>query len=220
MKQNIFIFSIVAALFAASCTKIEVAQPQGRVIATVEVAAEASEFPVSVKTVGVWSASSQADWLHVDSDLKKDNCAIAVAYDSNESTESRRNFCRMGHVVISTYDGFTTDTIVVKQRGLIPFLSLQDTEMPGADNEYKVPFNTNLSAAQLPSMTFSADADWVHSVEFGTDGASLLVKAGVNDGAPRTAQISASFKDAWGDVHTTTCTLTQLQSDNESGDYE
>ena len=123
-------------------------------------------------------------------------------------------------MVISTYDGFTTATIVVKQRGLIPFLSLQDTEMPGADNEYKVPFNTNLSAAQLPSMTFSADADWVHSVEFGTDGASLLVKAGVNDGAPRTAQISASFKDAWGDVHTTTCTLTQLQSDNESGDYE
>ena len=67
MKQKIFIFSIVAALFVAGCTKIEVAQPQGRVIATVEVAVEASEFPISVKTVGVWSASTQTDWLHVDS---------------------------------------------------------------------------------------------------------------------------------------------------------
>ena len=103
---------------------------------------------------------------------------------------------------------------------IVTLLSLQDTEMPGADKEYKVPFNTNLSADQLPSMSFSADANWVQSVEFGTDGASLFVTASVNTGAPRSAQISASFKDAWGDVHTTTCTLTQLQSDNESGDYE
>ena len=73
---------------------------------------------------------------------------------------------------------------------------------------------------QLPSMSFSADKDWVHSVEFGMDGASLLVKTSVNTGAAREAQITASFKDAWGEVTTTTCTLTQLQPDNESANYE
>lgn len=220
MKQKILIFSLVAALFAVGCTKIEVAQPQGSVIAEVEVTAEAGELPISVKTKGVWSATSLTDWLHVDEELKKDNFSISVAYDSNESTESRRNFCRVGRVVVATYDGFTSDTIVVKQRGLTPFLSLQDTKMPAADKEYKVPFNTNLSAAQLPSMSFSANKEWIHSVEFGTDGASLLVKTSVNTGAAREAQLTASFKDAWGEVTTTTCTLTQLEPDNESGDYE
>ena len=218
--KKILMISMVAALFVAGCTKIEVVRTQGSVIAEVEVSAEPGELPISVKTTGVWSASDDSEWLHVDGDLKKDDYAIAIAYDSNESTDSRRNFCRVGRVIISTYDGFTADTIVVKQRGLTPFLSLQDTEMPAADSEYKVLFNTNLSAMQLPSMSFSADKDWVHSVEFGMDGASLLVKTSVNTGAAREAQITASFKDAWGEVTTTTCTLTQLQPDNESANYE
>ena len=63
--------------------------------------------------------------------------------------------------------------------------------------------------ALIPAMTFAANADWVESIEYLSNGKELEVTFAVNDGEERSANINVVFVDAWGDEHTAECVLTQ-----------
>ena len=164
MKKLLYLMSltVVVALFA-SCTK-EVLVTTGKVIAEKEVSAEAGSFPVAITTTGVWQATPVDSWLHVEEGLVNGDYAIMISYDSNESTASRRNFNRVGSVVIATYDKVTADTIRVKQRGLTPFMQLQSVVVEATAEHCSVPFDTNLTHEQSPMITCRASEPWVHSV--------------------------------------------------------
>ena len=200
---------VLAVLLAVGCTK-EVLVTTGELAAVKEVSAEAGSFPVAISTSGVWRVRPIDDWLHVDESLSSGDYAVMVNYDSNESTPGRRNFNRAGSVVVETYDRYTADTIRVLQRGLTPYMNLTDVVIEPLANSCTVPFDTNLTHAQRPTMKCKASASWVRSVTFGSDNMSLDVTLDINRGAERSCLIEVSFTDAWGEPMTKCCTLTQM----------
>ena len=203
--------AVVVALFA-SCTK-EVLVTTGEVIAEKVVPAEAGKFHVAVTTTGVWQATPVDSWLHVDEGLVNGDYAITISYDSNESTAARRNFNRVGYVVIATYDKYTADTIRVKQKGLTPFMKLQSVVVEATAERCSIPFDTNLTHEQHPMVVCRASEPWVRSVAINDSSTALNVELEANNGVERQSTIEVSFTDAWGEATTVYCTLTQKQSE-------
>ena len=190
---------------------------QGEVLADKIVPSSAGSFqlPITINetTRLVWRVRSVSDWLHVpDQNWKQNAYNVTINYDSNESSAYVRNFARAGAVVIETYDGFVADTIVVKQRGITPNMHLKDVEVDASVAECEIEFNSNLTDTCRPNMTFSADADWVTSVEYLGCGTHLLVKFSPNEGEARTAEIKVAFTDACGVTSEAKCVLTQSKA--------
>lgn len=214
MKKTYLLSIMVAVLAMFGCTKVEVIDVQGEVLAVKKVPVTAGEFqlPITVKNNEklVWKARPVQNWLHVnDTDWKQNAYNLVIRYDSNESSMNVRNFARVGQVVVETYDGFVADTIVVKQRGLIPYMNLADTTVEASVTECEIEFSSNLTDDCRPAMTFSANEDWVESVEYLGCGTHLLVKFSANGGAERSAVVKVTFTDAWGVTSEGTCVLTQ-----------
>ena len=214
MKKT-YLLVIMAAIFAiCSCTKVEYIDVTGRVLAEKEVPVTAGSFQLPITVNGtnklVWKVRPVHNWLHVDdNDWKQNAYNITVRYDSNESSMNSRNFARVGHLVVETYDGFVADTIVVKQRGITPSMKLSDVAVEASETKCVIPFNTNLTDACRPGMTLSADVDWVENVVYLGNGTELEVTLAANGGEERTATITVLFVDAWGNEHYATCVLTQ-----------
>lgn len=205
---------IMAVLFAmSSCTKVEYIQVTGRVLAVKEVPVQAGTFqlPITVnENKLVWKVRPVHSWLHVDdAEWKQNAYNVFVRYDSNESSMNNRNFARVGHLVIETYDGFVADTVVVKQRGITPELKLSDVAIEASETKCLIPFNTNLTDACRPGITLSANENWVEKIEYLGNGKELEVTLTANGGAERSAHVSVVFVDAWGDAHEAECVLTQ-----------
>ena len=215
IMNKTYLLSIIAAvLMMIGCTKVEVKNVQGEVLAIKEVPATAGEFmlPVTVKNEPnlYWRVRPISDWLHVsDQNWKQNAYNLTVNYDSNESSMYVRNFARVGHLVVETYDGFVADTIVVKQRGITPDMSLENKVVAASETECEIAFSSNLTDACRPSMTFTANASWVKSIEYLGCGTHLLVKFAANDGAERQSVVTVSFTDAWGVITSAECVLTQ-----------
>ena len=214
MKKT-YLLVIMAAFFAiCSCTKVEYIEVTGRVRAVKEVPVTAGSFqlPITVENTNklVWKLRPIHDWLHVDdSDWKQNAYNMTVRYDSNESSMNTRNFARVGHLVIETYDGFVADTIVVKQRGITPSMKLENVTIEASETKCLIPFNTNLTDACRPSITLSASEDWVKKLEYLGNGKELEVTLSANDGVERTANVTVLFVDAWGEEYKAECVLTQ-----------
>ena len=187
---------------------------QGEVIAVKDVPKTAGEFqlPITVNNNPklVWRARPISNWLHVsDQNWKQNAYNLTISYDSNESSMYVRNFARVGHVVVETYDGFVADTIVVKQRGITPYMELENKTIEASETECEITFNSNLTDACRPGITIVADENWVESIEYLGCGTHLLVKVAANSGEERQSNISLSFTDACGVTTNTTCVLTQ-----------
>ena len=215
MNKTYLLSLIIAVLAMCGCTKVEVKEVQGRVIATKIVAKSAGEFqlPITVNNEPhlVWKARSMSDWLHVnDSDWKQNAYNITISYDSNESSMYLRNFARVGYVAIDTYDGFVTDTIVVMQRGITPYISMSDVTVEASQTECRVVFDSNLIDDCRSGLTIKADEEWVDSIEYLGNGTELLVKLSANGGlTERKTTITATFTDACRETTKATCVLTQ-----------
>lgn len=213
MKKT-YLLVIMAALFVmSSCTRVEYIKVTGRVLAEKEVPVTAGTFqlPITVNEDQlVWKVRPVHDWLHVDDGEWKQNAYnVFVRYDSNESSMNNRNFARVGHLVIETYDGFVADTVVVKQRGITPEMKLSDVAIEASETKCLIPFNTNLTDSCRPSITISADQNWVESIVYLSNGKELEVTLAANGGAERSAHVKVVFVDAWGDAHHAECVLTQ-----------
>lgn len=213
MKKAYLLSLVVTLLAVCSCTKVEVKSVQGKVIATKTVSQAAGEFqlPITVndETDIVWKARAISDWLHVnDSDWKKNAYNITISYDSNESSMYLRNFARVGYVAIDTHDGFVTDTIVVMQRGIKPYMKLENTTVEASQTECKIVFDSNLIDDCRSGLTFEAD-EWVESIEYLDNGIELLVKFGANEWVERQATIKVIYTDACKEQTIATCVLTQ-----------
>ena len=214
MNKTYLLSIIVAVLFICGCTKVEVKDVQGEVLAVKMVPVTAGEFQLPITVNGepklVWRARPISNWLHVsDENWKQNAYNLTVSYDSNESSMYVRNFARVGHVVVETYDGFVADTIVVKQRGITPYMSLETKSVEASETECEIAFDSNLTDACRPGMTFTADENWVESIEYLSCGTHLLVKLSANAGEERQATISVSFTDAIGETSNVSCVLTQ-----------
>lgn len=214
MKRAYLLPLIIAIMAICSCTKVEVLEVTGGVIAEKEVPETAGEFFLPVTIPGaeklVWRARAVSDWLHVmDSDWKQNSYNVSIAYDSNESTIYTRNFARVGHLVVESYDGFTVDTVLVKQRGITPFMKLEDTVVEASQTECEITFDSNLIDECRSGLRLSASESWVESIEYLSCGTHLLVKFAANGAAERQATIEVVFTDACGKSTNANCVLTQ-----------
>ena len=107
MKKTYLLSIMVAVLAMFGCTKVQVIDVQGEVLAVKEVPVTAGEFQLPITVNGNenldWKARPVQNWLQVnDSDWKKNAYNLIVRYDSNESSMNSRNFARVGHVVVET----------------------------------------------------------------------------------------------------------------------
>jgi hypothetical protein len=214
MNKTYLLSIFAAALLMFGCTKVEVIDVQGEVIAVKDVPKTAGEFqlPITVNNNPklVWRARPISNWLHVsDQNWKQNAYNLTISYDSNESSMYVRNFARVGHVVVETYDGFVADTIVVKQRGITPYMELENKTIEASETECEITFNSNLTDACRPGIYITTDENWVESIEYLGCGTHLLVKVAANSGEERQANISLSFTDACGVTTNATCVLTQ-----------
>lgn len=214
MKKTYLLSILVVVLAMFACTKVEVIDVQGEVLATKIVPKTKGSFQLPITVKGeprlVWRARPVSSWLHVaDQNWKQNAYNLTVDYDSNESSPYSRNFARVGYVVVETYDGFVADTIVVKQRGLPPYMDLKDVVVEASETECEIAFDSNLIDDCRSGMAFTADENWVESIEYLGNGTHLLVKFTANDGDERSANITVSFTDAWGNTTIETCLLTQ-----------
>ena len=214
MKKT-YLLVIMAALFVmSSCTKVELIKVTGRVLTEKEVPVQAGTFQLPITVNGesklVWKVRPIHKWLHVDdAEWKQNAYNVIVRYDSNESSMNNQNFARVGHLVVETYDGFTCDTVVVKQRGINPSMALSDVTVEATMTECVIPFTSNLVDTCRPGLTISADENWVKSLVYSGNGKELAVLLSANDGVERSANIKVVFVDAWGDAHEAGCVLTQ-----------
>ena len=200
MRKTYLLSMIVALLAICGCTKVEVIDLQGQVLAVKTVEKSAGEFqlPITVNSENdlVWRARPISSWLHVkDETWKKGPYNVTIGYDSNESSMYSRNFARVGYVAIDTYDGFVTDTIIVKQRGLKPYMNMANVAVEASETECKVVFDSNLTDDCRLGLTLSADSEWVESIEYLGNGTELLVKFSANEGEERQATLTARFVD-------------------------
>ena len=213
MKKTYLLVIMAAMFIMSSCTKVEYIQVTGRVLAEKEVPVQAGTFqlPITVnENKLVWKVRPVHNWLHVDdAEWKQNAYNVFVRYDSNESSMNSRNFARVGHLVVETYDGFVADTIVVKQRGITPSMKLSDVTVEATETKCLIPFNTNLVDSCRPGITLSANENWVYGVEYLANGKELEGTLAANDGAERSAHVKVVFVDAWGDAHEAECVLTQ-----------
>ena len=203
--------AILATVLLASSCKKEVVGVRGEVVTEKYVSAEAGSFPMIVTMDGIWRAETVEDWLYISADCEgyiKGDYSVTVCYESNQSTESRRNFNRLGHVIIRSYDGFLADTVLVKQRGLEPYIELRDTATE--QTECAIALNTNLTDEQRPGIACTADATWVKSLAMNDAKTAIDVTLEPNTtGAERETTVRFAFTDAWGETTEVTCTLTQ-----------
>lgn len=216
MKKTYLLAIVLFAVFAmCGCNRVEVIDVQGEVIAVKKVNKESGFFSLPITSPDnsklVWRARPISNWLHVNDEGWKQNAYnLFVNYDSNESSIYVRNFARVGYIVVETYDGFVADTVVVKQRGLTPYMALENVEVEASVTECQIEFSSNLTDDCRPNLVFDCDAAWVKSIEYLSNGTHLLVKLSANGGAAREATIKAIFTDAWGeDSNEAKCVLTQ-----------
>ena len=210
MTKRLSIFLLAAGLAAclAGCSR-EVLVTQGKSLGVKEVYPAAGDFSAFINTEGVWSVSSPEAWIHVPGGLFKDPGAVIVSYDSNESVVGAPRFNRLGHVVVKTYDGAAADTLYIRQQGIEPYISLEDTTVPTSGGSCYIPLYTNLTGAQRGSIICTSDAGWISEVSLGPDCRGVVISAA--QGSGREGRISVSFKDEWGIETVASCKIIQRE---------
>ena len=201
MTKRLSIFLLAAGLAAclAGCSR-EVLVTQGKSLGVKEVYPAAGDFSAFINTEGVWSVSSPEAWIHVPGGLFKDPGAVIVSYDSNESVVG---------APLKTYDGAAADTLYIRQQGIEPYISLEDTAVSASGGSCYIPLYTNLTGAQRGSISCTSDAGWISGVSLGPDCRGLVIS--VAPGSGREGRISVSFKDEWGIETVASCKIIQRE---------
>lgn len=200
-----YLYIIVSLCLLCACNKENV-QTREEAGGTRTVGVTAGSFPVLVLTEGVWMAESADSWIHVDGEWHKDKASFMVKYDSNESTDGDRRFNRAGTIRVKTWDGAIVKSISLRQYGMEPFISLPDSKISVAGGRQNIPFLTNLTDRERPSLVFSSDSPSLIDPIWDEDGESVSfdTKEGTAGGV-----IQVQFTDAWGQVFTASGTITR-----------
>ena len=203
MRKYLYIIASLCLLCACNKEGVQTREETGGVRT---VGVTAGSFPVLVLTEGAWMAESSESWIHVDEEWSKDKASFIVKYDSNESTDGDRRFNRIGTIRVKTWDGAIVKSISLRQYGMEPFISLPDTKISAAGGRQNIPFLTNLTDRERPSLVFTSNSPSIIAPIWDEDGESVSfdTTAGTTGGV-----IQVQFTDAWGQVFTASGTITR-----------
>lgn len=120
MKKVFIIITILSCLMACDMTG-EIVLQSGNIIDEIVLTAGPGKLPVSVETEGVWTVSVKegTEWLSLDVEGGSGKGAFTISYDSNLSDASNTTESRTSAVIISTRQGYRSDTLRVVQHGLL-----------------------------------------------------------------------------------------------------
>jgi hypothetical protein len=195
------------------------------------------EFGVSDNTFTV-----SANAGHVDLELlSNQNCRLEFLEDTPWAEISVKNvsgdkkfyidyddnteFPRMAKIIVRAIDVNLTDTIILRQKGLItPTVEVSAGSMVlngATDGSQLETMETNLDFAEdvVPEVEYTGgDGEgWVKAVTQTADG-KLQVEYEANASQnPRSATLNLNFDNGWGETQTTAIFLTQRNRNNELG---
>ena len=198
---------LLAAFLLVSCSKDRSAIA-GRNLGTVVVDAAPGAFPLRIRTDVKWRACATDSWLQVGGQWMEADDVCRIDYASNESVVGDIRFARAGNVLFETADGLQVDTLLVLQRGAMPFLSLTASyEIPEEGGDCSLTLDTNLGDRQRAALSLHCETKWIHDLRLGADGRSILFSA--EEGEGRSTVLYVEYTDVFGQVTTTSCTLNQ-----------
>ncbi len=231
MEYNIRYSLIALAVCAAiqSCDiddatevpKVELGVP------TDEYVVEASEstFTVPVYSNGKYSIEvleGAETWLHITGEPATTDSTLTIYCDAN--TE----FKRKGRIALSSKVDSRRDTIVVKQKGWqTAYLSMENASIvaDGGAGEVNSAVKTNIPFSYMTVNTeYTNEGDsWIENVDIiESDNGSCNLKVSLSANpdvvAPRTASLSFSFTDGWGDEVSLLVNLLQKSANNTLGE--
>lgn len=227
MKLNIYIKSLCLSSVVAliSCTEeLRVYEPDVVGLSEQELvlgcAAGVSKVEFYANRPGSVSILSGADWVDIDRYSFDESGTLNLEYRDNES------YPRMAEVVFALNDYPWSDTLRVKQKGMLS----DDFELPntsvlafnGTDGGYvETPIIT-----ELPSDAFDfsvaydpvEEGDWISSVEVVKNNVRISLSDNPDSRNVRTAVVTVSHLSGWGLTTSVKLNLTQANSRNEFGE--
>ena len=204
--KRLYILFLISSFILSACSKDNTATEE-YVFGEKTLQCESGSFLVLFKADGVWTVSSDAEWIHVEERLYQNEAAFEVKYDSNESTIGDHRFCRLGHVNIISDGGDWKSVMIIRQEGLAPYMHLSSGSFPQEAGTYSLKLESNLTDRERGSITFGCDASWIKNITLGRDGQCILMD--VMAGSGRSGNISMTFTDQWKRSHTVTATVNQ-----------
>lgn len=204
--KRLYIFFIISSFILSACSK-DNAVTEEHAFGEKTLQCESGSFMVLFKADGVWTISSDVDWIHVEDRLYQNEAAFEVKYDSNESTIGDHRFCRLGHVNIVSKTGNWKNTMTLRQEGLAPYMHLSSGSFPQEEGTYSLELESNLTDRERGSITFGCDASWISDITLGRDGKS--VQMNVSAGSGRSCNISMTFTDQWKRTYTVSAIVKQ-----------
>lgn len=204
--KRLYILFLISSFVLSACSK-ENASVEDSVFGEKTLQCESGSFLVLFKGDGVWTVSSDDEWIHVEERHYRNEAAFEVRYDSNESTIGDHRFCRLGHVNIISEGGDWKSVMVIRQEGLAPYMHLSSGTFPQEAGTYSLKLESNLTDRERGSITFGCDAPWISNITLGRDGQSIHMD--VMAGSGRSDDISMTFTDQWKRTHTVTATVNQ-----------
>ena len=204
--KRLYLTVFVSLLSVVSCSK-EGESVQPVLFGEKTLQCQEGSFLVLFNGDGVWSVSSDEDWIHVVNRQYKDEAAFEVRYDSNESTIGDHRFCRKGSVNVISKDGNWKNVMVIRQEGLAPFLSIDSVTVPQQAGTYSLKLESNLTDRERNAIAFTSDAAWISGITLGRDGTSIMID--VTSGSNREGNVIMTFTDAWGRKYSASAAVNQ-----------
>lgn len=217
-------FAMFAMFVLASCGKVDDAVD----VAKVELGAVQKEYIVDAGTgkveVEVYSNLkyrinhlNQASWATLSDNSLFGDSKFTIAYEFNEE------FPRMAAFTITNDIDSRTDTIYLKQRGLIvPTLSMANTSMilnggggvQFSDIDCNIPIEDLIMDISYPE---EGDQDWITEVDIESGKLTVDSESNIDQLQPRTAVIAMSYVDGWGQEVSLKVNVTQRNAQETLG---
>ena len=217
MKRYFITISIVSA-FLTGCqdeTYIPFVE-LGAVENEVVLPAEGNSVEIQVYANGAYKAELLNDvaWASLDSDKGNSDGILKLTCTANDG------FRRSAVLILKSDIDIRTDTVLVKQEGLVEeILHMENTSiiLEAHGGEHSELIITNIPSDQITiSVTYPSADRWIETFAI-SEGAErkLLITAKANDNTiSRTATMTISHIDAWGEALSQELTLEQKASEN------
>lgn len=207
MKKIINILLAAVLILACGCQKGEIETNNSDKI--VYVTADEGTHSFGVKTTGGWSVSideESKEWCEFEGATSgKGLGAFTIRYKENVFDGVRRGLRRQALLKVITDDQFTSTTIYLRQSGITPKLEFRTdiANVSHKDTETTIDINTNLSIHESEDIVYTiSGGEWLQKQVFNPNGTSIYFAFPENESKEngRSAKISISYVDAWGET--------------------
>ena len=213
-KLSIILMLVGAALSCQEEVPVEIEPGTYGKSTSVTISSEAGTKDIAVTSNGQWKASlgyDTATWASIEGEnTGNGNGKVTVKYRANNG------LIRQGMVLVSSNSKATIDTVFLNQYGIEPSVAIEAETLnfscvAGADSTL---FDTNVPVSEFEHFTVATTWDeggegWLTPI-LRDDLGRIVIKVDENTKfAERKATVTITYKDEWGNTHSTSTRITQ-----------